>query len=67
MVKKNKRGDVISFTNREYDMNGEIWEFDEIGVVLSDNDHKTINVIDSCGNTKKVNKFQIKRRINERS
>ena len=48
-------------------MNGEIWEFEEIGVVLSDNDHKTINVIDSCGNTKKVNKFQIKRRINERS
>ena len=48
-------------------MDGDIWEFDEIGVVLNNSDHKSIKVIDSFGNTKKVNKLQIKRRINERS
>ena len=48
-------------------MNGEIWEFDEIGIVLKIPNHENIEVVDSCGNIKKVNKYQIKRRINERS
>jgi len=48
-------------------MNGEIWEFDEIGIVLKTPNREKIEVVDSYGNTKKINKFQIKRRINERS
>ena len=67
MVKKNKQGDVISFIDREYDMNGEVWEFDEMALVLNEDDHGIVKIIDRHGNTKKINKLQIKRRINERS
>ena len=48
-------------------MNGEIWEFVEMALVLNEDDYGVVKIIDSHGNTKKINKLQIKRRINERS
>ena len=48
-------------------MNGEVWEFDEMALVLNEDDHGVVKIIDRHGNTKKINKLQIKRRINERS